>query len=460
MNAIASPAPDEPDEPSPPDACRIEVRPVPIHWNPLLRIGFRFCFCYFALWIVCNGNASVWGAIPVWGDKIGHWIRWPLAQLAALTGKHLLYLPASEAAWAPTGSGDTALDWVLTGLFVALALCATMVWSLLDRRRRQYQTLLAWLVFALRLTLATAMLIYGFAKLFPLQMPPPLLITLAEPVGQMSPMALLWTMIGSSAHYEMICGSAEIACGVLLLVRRTALAGAMLTVFVATNIVLYNFFFDVPVKIFSLHLLLGALFCVLPNARALFRFFWLHVPSAPASVWVPPTERKAFRRATIAVEAGFLVLVIGQQLWGDMQGYHHVYGFAGTHSPMQGAWTIQDADAGQDAQPLFKGMQKIFIDRAMGENMFLAVAEGAGDRRMGMPVTVDPAKHQIQVPGPPDAHLFAFAMNGNDQIQLTGLRRNGSPGGAALLLQRIPLPRQWPLLTRGFHLVSQSPYQR
>lgn len=442
------------------NAARPEALPAPIHWNPLLRIGFRFCFCYFLIWIVCNGNAGIWTVVPHWGDRLNQWFHWPLGMVAALVARHVLHLPANESTWIPTGSGDTALDWVQAGVFVSIALVAAAVWSVLDRRRREYQVLLAWLIFLLRLSVATAMLIYGFVKFFPLQMGPPLLITLAEPVGQMSPMNLLWTMIGSAPHYEMICGVTEIGCGVLLLVRRTALAGAILTVFVTTNIVLYNFFFDVPVKLFSLHLLLGAAFCVLPNTKPLFRFFFQHLPAAPSAVWVPPSERRPFRIATLAVEMIFLLLVGGQMLQNGLEGYTHVYGNEDIHSPLQGGWTITEAGSRRTAEPLFHNMQQIYIDRPLGKNSYLAVSKGLPDLRAGMPITIDAAKHQIEMPGPPNDHVFAFAAHGNDQVTLTGLSKSGSGTGTVIVLQRIALPKHWPLLTRGFHLVSQSPYER
>ena len=151
--------------------------------------------------------------------------------------------PAGDAgtvAWAkalPSAGRKRTLAWRrlwrqgaglgVTSIFVAAALAGTLVWSALDRRRRQYQTLLAWLRFLLRLSIGIAMLLYGFAKLFPEQMQPPSLAVLNEPVGQISPMTLLWTMIGSSPGYEMVCGFAEVAGGLLLLYRRTALFGAL-----------------------------------------------------------------------------------------------------------------------------------------------------------------------------------------------------------------------------------------
>jgi hypothetical protein len=90
-----------------------------------------------------------------------------------------------------TGSGDTAINWIAVGLMLLTTLIVAVLWSTLDRQRREYRTLAAWLRFLLRLTLVFTLLGYGFDKIFPLQMPPPLLAVLNEPLGQSSPMTLL-----------------------------------------------------------------------------------------------------------------------------------------------------------------------------------------------------------------------------------------------------------------------------
>src|ERR1700739_1489736 len=97
------------------------------------------------------------------------------------------------------------------------------------------------------------------AKVFPFQMPPPSIAILNEPAGNMAPMTFLWNLIGLNPVYEIICGSAEVLGGLLLLLRRPPLAGALFSTFVVTNVVLYNFCYDVPVKLFAVNLLLGCL---------------------------------------------------------------------------------------------------------------------------------------------------------------------------------------------------------
>jgi hypothetical protein len=383
------------------DAWTTAPAPAQANWHPLLRVGFRFCFIYFLLWILLNGNATVWGAIPVAGNMVANWLWKPLSLLAVVVGHHLFHLTGREADWTVRASGDTALDWILTGLYVVVALLGTVVWSVLDRRGTAYPKLLAWLRFGLRLALGIAMLNYGFAKVFPFQMPKPYLPVLNEPLGQVSPMTLLWTLIGSNPYYEMVCGAAEVTGGLLILFRRTALLGALLTAFVMTNVVLYNFFFDVPVKIFALHLLMGAIFVTLPDAPALWRFFWRHEPAAPSGPWVPPAERKAFRVTTRVVEIAFLVLVVGQSLFYLGMAEHQIRLGAKISSPLQGGWQVVPGAGGEpwltaEKQPV----TEVYVEQAFGTNgRFRGEVRGADGELWRSGMSADPTKHTFTVAG-------------------------------------------------------------
>ena len=273
-------------------------------WSAGLRVGFRFAFCYLTGYCLLNGNATMLEAIPVWGEKVQEFFAGSLVYPAQYLAQHVFHVAPPGDKIHLTGSGDTAIAWIAHLVLLVAALVAGAVWSALDRRRRHYQTLLAWLRFLIRLTLGFGMVTYGLLKVFPLQMPAPSMISLSEPLGMHSPMAVLWNFIGMNPVYETICGGAELLGGLLLLFRRTALLGALLTAFVVTNVLLYNLCFDVPVKLYAGHLLLLALFVTLPDVRQLYRFFWLHQAAAPTGVWVPPARRAWFRRATIGIEVG------------------------------------------------------------------------------------------------------------------------------------------------------------
>ena len=82
-------------------------------------------------------------------------------------------------------------------------------------------------------------------------------------------MGLLWTFMGASPAYTIFAGACEMVGGLLLIPRRTTLLGALVCMGVLGNVVMLNFCYDVPVKLFSSHLFLLALFLAAPDLRRL-----------------------------------------------------------------------------------------------------------------------------------------------------------------------------------------------
>ena len=101
--------------------------------------------------------------------------------------------------------------------------------------------------------------------MFPTQFIFPTFGRLVEPLGEFSPMGLLWNFMGYSTPYIIFSGLAEVTGATLLLFRRTATLGAMASAAVLLNIVMLNFCYDVPVKLYSLNLLLMAIFLMAPD---------------------------------------------------------------------------------------------------------------------------------------------------------------------------------------------------
>ncbi len=335
--------------------------PVPAHWTAATRFGFRAALLYFFTFLFCAGNGTLFspfGEIPGLAKIVEHIERglmWPLNQVAVWAAVHVFHVTGIGATFHETGSGDTAVQWVLQLVFVIFSVAGAAVWTAIAvaRRspRREYQTLYAWLRFLLRLTIGMQMLGYGFAKLFPSQMPPISLAVLNEPVGQSSPMTLLWSLIGMNPAYEMICGAAEVIGGLLILFRRTALAGALLSAFVMTNVLLYNLFFDVPVKLFAANLLLALVFVILPDMKPLYSFFWLHKPAAPAGIWVPPATRRGFKAATRTVEIVFLAGFLLANVYDEATGWRASHANMAVAAPLIGIWKM---DPGTTATGAFR----------------------------------------------------------------------------------------------------------
>jgi hypothetical protein len=451
--------------------------PRPLHWTGLTRAAFRIAFLYFFCFIFFYGNGTIFSIFPVAGNWIDDILTWPFNHLAEWTGQHVFHLTGLAAHWRPTGSGDTTLNWVLNGLFIVFALAGGFIWTLIatltGSRRKEYQTLYAWLRFGLRLTCGFFMLNYGLAKVFPFQMAPISIAILNEPVGNMSPMTFLWALIGMNPIYEMICGFAEALGGLLFLFRRTALLGALLSAFVMTNVVLYNFFFDVPVKLFAVNLLLASLFVVLPDLRALFSFFWLHRPAAPAGIWIPPTSRRWSRITMLVVEWFFAAaFILAFPIFNGI-GWHHQQIEAHKQTPLVGAWKLDSAHPASGSFITGEGLPAtdLYIDTAV--RAFTRSTDGALWRTG---VSIDPKARTIEINCfPTPGVTYNYQMSDNNHLSLTSRPpeppkpdpRSKTPPKpapaftpAVLTLTRTPIPSHYPLLDRGFHFVNQWGLER
>ncbi|THV58511.1 hypothetical protein [Chryseobacterium candidae] len=178
-----------------------------------------------------------------------------------------------------TGSGDTTLDYWVVLVNIGLAVVAALIILFADKKQRTFKDLHWFTVVVARYYVAMIMLSYGFAKLHDGQFPANTIGRLEERVGDMSPMGMVWTMMGASTGYTFVSGLLEVIGGLLLLFRRTKTFGALFSMTVMINVALLNFFYDVPVKIFSSHIVWLCLFIVGGDAMALYRFFVLQQPS-------------------------------------------------------------------------------------------------------------------------------------------------------------------------------------
>lgn len=277
------------------------------------RFAFRFSFCY---WLLYFFPAPLDSLVYWYGQIAKNWygqavvdpaVRWTAANLLGID-KELI---------APGGSGDSTFSHVQLLMTFGLALVGAALWSMVHRlaaagqnpdgkmklepekkgdaglsagsnhcRRPVLQDLLRSYV---RYVLAFTMLSYGLAKLVSEggQFRPPGVDQLEKTWGDSSPMNVLWTFMGFSWYYTFFGGLGEVIGGALLVWRRTMVLGALVTFGVMLNVVMLNFCYDVPVKLYSFHLCFAAVFVLLPDAGRL----------ANLLVWNRPVEAALLRPA-------------------------------------------------------------------------------------------------------------------------------------------------------------------
>jgi hypothetical protein len=117
---------------------------------------------------------------------------------------------------------------------------------------------------------AVLCIVYGFAKINGAQFTV-LDSELAKPLGQVGGFWLTWHYFGYSPVYGTLLALIQIVAGILLVVPRTALAGALLLLPVAANIVLIDVFYGVELggTMAALVLLLCVCLTIAPYAHRL-----------------------------------------------------------------------------------------------------------------------------------------------------------------------------------------------
>src|SRR5262245_11511801 len=255
-------------------------------WLPGQFLAFRFAFAYVFLYIFpfpVGYIVSALGALPLFAGIAPEVAKYTITPYADMWRKIVQWVGANcfdvTIVIASTGSGDTMFNFVQAFCYVCIAAAVVTLWSILDWtffKPANHSRLHVWLRVYVRFYLAAFMIVYGAFKVIKSQFPYPTLDRLVQPFGDASPMGLLWTFMGASPAYEIFSGAGELLGGLLLTTRRTTLLGALVSAGVLIQIVALNFCYDVPVKLFSTHLLVMALWLAGPDLGRIANLFLLH----------------------------------------------------------------------------------------------------------------------------------------------------------------------------------------
>ncbi len=208
------------------------------------------------------------------------------------------------------GSGDTSMGWATLYAQLFLSFIGSIIWSILDRKRSNYQWGSLIIRNIVRYYIILFAFIYGIIKIFGLQMPSPSNSYYATDLGHFSGMRFSWNFIGYSKGYEFFSGLMEAMVGVFLLYRRTILLGALLGIGVFANVFLLNISYDIPVKIFSFQLLFACLFISLSNLQRIFNFLLLNKTVSPDTSWNIPYTKPWFKPARLILKSLFIAIFV------------------------------------------------------------------------------------------------------------------------------------------------------
>ena len=172
--------------------------------------------------------------------------------------------------------GDVRFGWVMLPTIFFLSVGGAIVWAITGRKQTNYNKLHYWFSSYLCIYIFVAMIHYSIQKIIPIQMPFPNITSLLTPFGEKSKMALVWDFIGISPYYSMFTGLCELIGSLLLLHHRTRVFGALFMMTVLTNLVCFNVFYNIGVKLLCMQLLVTNLFYWHPIFQNYLGFFIIY----------------------------------------------------------------------------------------------------------------------------------------------------------------------------------------
>jgi hypothetical protein len=411
---------------------------------PAIVLGFLER--WWLTWIVLHPLPFPLSSIPFLDEAAEAAVERPSRWLVTQAARLLFGL---EITIFPAGSGDTTYNYIEVSVFAAIAMLVAVGFT---RRRPAGLSIhgRAWLHTYLRYHLAAVLLGYGWAKVFPNQMPYPGPDRLMNPIGETSPMGLLWTFLGVSPTYQIFSGLAEVAAGTLLLMRRSALLGALLAVAVLTNVAMLNLCYDVPVKLYSSRLALTAVTLAGPHLIGLLAFLFGHAvtPTRPLGIDIPAGWK---RRTARIVKWAFTLLLALTPAWSQWQRYHA----KPAPRPWHGMWRVESfvRDGVADrALPDADRWVRVGLDPSGAG----AIQRARGDSvRQAMRMDGDKGTLTIRSRGSDVETVLQFRQPQLDELEISGVE-----GGRPILvrLRRDPVPSV--LTGQRFRWINEFPFNR
>lgn len=371
------------------------------------------------------------------------------ADVYQFVARHLLGWTALQSEF--TGSGDTAYEYarLLTlFLFSSVLVGVTLLVKKLNREVL-YRGVLIYARYYLGLTLIS----YGFAKVFNGQFSSPSLFDLEKTYGDSSPMNILWTFMGYSKPYSAFGGVCEIAAGALLLFRNTKALGGLLSLAVMLNVAMLNFSYDVPVKLYSCHLVLVSLFVIAEDALALVRFFILKQEARLPAERLPLT-RSGKRYARVAVKS----ITIGGFTAVTIYGMVFTEPAAQLLEPKPGIFAVYKARSFSSSEDSATGQQdplrwKKFIYEY---NVIKVITEE--DSAIYYEAALDTLKHELMLTSfydSSDVSHLTYRESGSTFF-LDGEWNGRKIRGSFSRKEK----KDYLLLNRGFHWINEYPFNR
>jgi hypothetical protein len=222
------------------------------------------------------------------------------------------------------------------------------------------------------------------------------------------------------------------------------------------QVFMLNMTYDVPVKLFSFHLILMSLLILAPQAHRVANFFLFNRAAEP----VPPaplfTSRRA-NRIAIAVQAVLWLWMLGVNVYQSWSAWH-TYGGGSPKSAFYGIWNVEECTIdGQPHPPLLTDKDR--YRRVIFESPDYVALQLMDDSTIYYETKTDAQHNTIALSQSRDKNAKGtLALNRPTPDRLT---LDGDLSGHKLHMQLHLDAADKPLFaTRGFHWISEYPFNR
>jgi hypothetical protein len=411
-----------------------------VRWTPAALIAFRFSVVYLGLYVATTQMLNGMIAVPNWGFPPLENLP-PLKNVIQWTALHVFRV-TQPLVVTGSGSGDKTANWIAAFCLFVMSAIGTSIWSAVDRKRDAYPSLDRWFRLFMRFAVGTTMLGYGMVKAFPLQMPYPPLTRLLEPFGNFSPMGVLWYSVGASPGWERFAGFMELTAAVLLFIPRLSLLGALVCFADAVQIFTLNMTYDVPVKLFSFHLILMSLFLMAPEVPRLTRALVTRVPGG---------------RLLVAAQIVLAAYYVGNEAYQANRSWH-TFGGGAPKPAFYGIWNVDRMFiGGVERSPLVTDYDR--WRRVVIQNATTLYFQRMDETLAAYPASFDEKTSTIALTKPSDKNWKAtFVVQRPDPAHLV---LGGVMDGRRIDLRTSLVDRaKFLLVSRGFNWVQEFPFNR
>jgi hypothetical protein len=249
-----------------------------------------------------------------------------------------------------------------------------------------------------------------------------------------------------------------------LQVRRTTTLGALVVAAIMANVVMLNLSYDVPVKLGSLHILLLSLMLLAPDAGRLLDFFVRNRPTLAGDLR-PPLARRGWARVALGAKIVFIAALVGTLSWDTARQYRqHLAQREKDRMPPEGRYRVESfwRDGAEPGEPALDSgaMRWTTVSLRQGviglreEERLVRRFKAEGDPFRG-PISLYPVDDKMQrVEGAPSVGSLHWSFMGAGRARVTGT----VDGHAIEADLRRENASDLPLMSRGFHWISEAPY--